>query len=68
MKKMERIHKEDVEDVVSTIKTVMEKNDGKLPAKLYIECREGLSKASPSVVMAFYRELTAKCPAALKYF
>ena len=65
---MERIYKEDVEDVVSTIKTVMGQNDGELPGELINECRDGLSKSASSVVMAFYQELTAKCPAALKYF
>ena len=65
---MERIYKEDVEDVVSTIETVMGKHAGELPDKFIGECRDGLSKSAASVVMAFYLELTAKYPAALKYF
>ena len=58
----------DIEGLVSMIITVMKQNDNKLPAGLIAECVDGLSKASPSTIATFYRELSAKCPAVLKYF
>jgi len=57
-----------IKDFVSMIITVMEQNEGHLPAFLRSECKDGLSKSSDSTVMAFYQELAAKYPSALQYF